>query len=163
MTTAAGRPVAVIDIDGVVADVRHRLRYVESRPKDWDAFFAAAPDDPPLAAGIERVQQLAQEHDVVFVTGRPERCRQATESWLRDHGIGDRPVIMRRNNDRRPARQTKLFEVRSIAARAAVAVVVDDDPDVCAAMTAAGFEVEQANWMTRPDALHKAQESEGRT
>ena len=46
------RPLAVFDIDGVLADVRHRLRHVEQRPKDWDAFFAAEPDDPTLVAGI---------------------------------------------------------------------------------------------------------------
>ena len=47
------RPIAVIDIDGVLADVRHRLHLVHDRPKDWVAFFAAAPDDPPLETGLE--------------------------------------------------------------------------------------------------------------
>ena len=37
--------VAVVDIDGVVADVRHRLHHVADRPKDWRSFFAAAADD----------------------------------------------------------------------------------------------------------------------
>ncbi len=46
------RPLAVFDVDGVLADVRHRLRHVERRPKDWDAFFSAAVDDPPLAQGV---------------------------------------------------------------------------------------------------------------
>lgn len=114
------RPTAVIDIDGVVADVRHRLRFVESRPKDWEAFFAAATDDPALAEGVTRVIELAVEHDVVFVTGRPERCRRQTETWLTNAGIGGWPVIMRRDGDRRPA------------------AVVVDDPDVCAALAAAG-------------------------
>ncbi|MDQ1710378.1 MAG: hypothetical protein QOG49_1763, partial [Frankiaceae bacterium] len=158
MTADDPRPVAVVDIDGVVADVRHRLRFVESTPKDWDRFFASAPDDPPLPAGVERVQQLARDHDVVFVTGRPERCRAATESWLRDAGIGGWPVVMRGDHDRRPARQTKVHEVRAIARRTRVAVVVDDDREVCAAMTAAGFAVEQADWMSQPPALHDAQE-----
>ena len=38
--------VAVIDIDGVLADVGHRLHHIQGRPKDWAAFFAAAGDDP---------------------------------------------------------------------------------------------------------------------
>ena len=33
------RPLAIFDIDGVVADVRHRLHHLESRPKGWDEFF----------------------------------------------------------------------------------------------------------------------------
>lgn len=35
----ARKPLAVFDIDGVLADVRHRLPHVQGRPKDWDAFF----------------------------------------------------------------------------------------------------------------------------
>ena len=37
-----GRPLAIVDIDGVVADVRHRLHHLDRRPKNWSAFFAAA-------------------------------------------------------------------------------------------------------------------------
>lgn len=161
--SGSARPLAVVDIDGVVADVRHRLRFVQRKPKDWDAFFAAASEDPPLADGISRVTALAGEHDIVFLTGRPERCRRQTEAWLTAAGIGGWPVVMRRNDDRRPARQTKLHEVRALAANAQVAIVLDDDPDVCASLTGAGYVVERADWMTRPDALHAAQEKEGRT
>ena len=161
--TDTGRPLAVIDIDGVVADVRHRLRFVEGAPKDWDAFFAAATDDPALEVGVARVAGLAAEHDIVFVTGRPERCRRDTEAWLTRAGIGGWPVVMRRNGDRRPARQTKLHEIRTLARTAAVALVVDDDPDVCATLTEAGFTVERAEWMARPKSLHEAQEGQGRT
>ena len=157
------QPIAVIDIDGVVADVRHRLRFVESTPKDWDRFFAAATDDAPLDAGINRVTQLAADHQIIFVTGRPERCRRDTEKWLTDAGIGGWPVVMRSNNDRRPARQTKLAEIRKLASTAPIAVVVDDDPQVCAALSAAGFPVEHAQWMVRADSLQRAQEKDGRT
>jgi hypothetical protein len=53
------RAIAVIDIDGVLADVRHRLKYLEQRPKNWGAFFRAAPKDPPLQTGLETVARLA--------------------------------------------------------------------------------------------------------
>ena len=46
------RPLAVVDIDGVVADVRHRLHFIEGRPRQWDRFFAAAGDDPPQPEGV---------------------------------------------------------------------------------------------------------------
>ena len=157
------RSVAVIDIDGVVADVRHRLRHVEGRPKDWDAFFAAAVDDPPLEPGITRVQELSREHDLVFLTGRPERCRSDTVAWLTAHGLGGWPVRMRREGDRRPARATKVSELDRLSRSAVVALVVDDDPAVCAALRAAGYQVEQADWMTRSAALDEAQERDGRT
>ena len=65
------RPLAVFDIDGVLADVRHRLHHVDRRPKDWDAFFAAAVDDPPLAEGVALARASADDCEVVYVTGRP--------------------------------------------------------------------------------------------
>lgn len=157
------RPLAVVDIDGVVADVRHRLHHLERRPKDWLRFFAAAPDDPPLAAGVERVRRLMVDHEVVYLTGRPERCRRATVDWLTEHDIGGPPLHMRRNSDRRPARQVKLGVLRRLAARAPIAIVLDDDPEVCAAVEAAGYPVEHARWMIQPPALRTAQEVEGRT
>jgi hypothetical protein len=160
---AAPLPLAVVDIDGVVADVRHRLHHVESKPKDWPAFFAAAHDDPPLAEGIERVRALLTDHDVVFLTGRPEHLRRVTEEWLDRHGIGGRRLLMRRHRDFRPARATKAEEIRKLARGRTVAVVLDDDPDVCAALRAAGWPVEQTEWVPHSKALRAAQEKDGRT
>jgi thiamine monophosphate synthase len=70
---------------------------------------------------------------------------------------------MRRGGDRRPARQTKASELDRLSRRAVIALVLDDDPAVCEALRAAGYQVEQADWMTRPAALDDAQEREGRT
>ena len=50
---------AVVDIDGVVADVRHRLAFLDRRPKDWDGFFDAAVEDPLLPEGAAVVAELA--------------------------------------------------------------------------------------------------------
>ena len=47
--------IAVFDIDGVLADARHREHHVSGRPKDWDAFFAAVGDDPVVEAGRQRL------------------------------------------------------------------------------------------------------------
>ena len=89
------RPLAVFDVDGVLAAVRHRLHHVERRPKDWDAFFAAALDDPPLEQGVSLAQASAEECDVVYVTGRPERCRADTLTWFRRHGLPEGELRMR--------------------------------------------------------------------
>ncbi len=164
MTTAPQpRPIAVVDIDGVVADVRHRLHFLDYRPKNWLGFFAAAPDDPPIPEGVARVQELAGNHDVVFLTGRPERCRRDTERWLERHGIGGHPILMRRNTDRRPARQTKHDELRRIARDGTVAVMIDDDPEVVEELTRHGWPVELAQWVPHPRLLQIAQERDGRT
>jgi phosphoglycolate phosphatase-like HAD superfamily hydrolase len=157
------RPYAVLDIDGVLADVRHRLHHLERSPKDWSSFFAAAPRDPLLAEGAAVAATLAEDHEVVYVTGRPERCRRDTLAWLARYGLPEGRLLMRRNEDRRPARQTKLAHLRGLARKAPVAVVVDDDPEVVAAVSRAGWPTLLADWVPRTDTLSEAQDADGRT
>jgi len=160
----AHRPVAIVDLDGVLADVRHRLHHIEGARKDWDAFFAGIPDDPPLAEGLAVLARLvADGHEIVLLTGRPERTRADTERWLQEQGLPRVRLIMRREGDRRPARQVKRSLVRRLARERTVAVVVDDDPAVCDALEADGWPVFRAAWMDRAAPLHRAQERDGKT
>jgi hypothetical protein len=157
------RPLAVIDIDGVVADARHRLHLIQGKPRRWDEFFAAAADDPPLADGVALVRQLAADHDILWLTGRPERNRRLTTAWLRAQGLPVEPLLMRPDRDFRPARLTKRDELRKLRAEHEVRVVVDDDPDVIDMLAADGFPTRLADWLPHGPALHTAQESDGRT
>ncbi|MGK5549456.1 hypothetical protein ACSNOH_32725 [Streptomyces sp. URMC 127] len=157
------RPLAVFDLDGTLADVRHRLHHLESRPRDWDAFFAAAVRDPPLAEGIALLTAAAQRCEVAYVTGRPEHCRQDTLDWLTQHGMPEGPLLMRTPGDRRPARVCKPELLRRLARDRVIAVVIDDDRQVCDAYEAGGFRVLRATWMAGQPLLEQVQESEGRT
>jgi phosphoglycolate phosphatase-like HAD superfamily hydrolase len=161
------RQLAVIDIDGVLADVRHRLHHVRQSPKDWGAFFAAAPHDPPLEEGLETVRRLAGAFRVVYLSGRPEHCRADTLAWFRQHDLPPGELHLRPQGDRRPARLVKVEKLRALEEEAPVAVLVDDDPQVCEAARAAGFDVLPATWMhedaAEAAALRRAQEAEGRT
>ena len=159
----SARPLAVIDLDGVVADVRHRLRFVRGPKKNWDAFFDAAAEDPVLSEGRAVVDRLAGDHEIVYLTGRPERTREATEDWLARHGLPRGRVMMRREGDRRPARMVKPRLLSSLARGRTVAVVVDDDEAVCAAYEQDGWPVLRADWMPAGPELHDAQERSGRT
>jgi len=160
----ATRPVAVIDLDGVLADVRHRLRHIQDGRKDWDGFFAGISADEVLPEGRAVLERLAGDHDIVYLTGRPERTRPDTEDWLARHGLPLGELIMRREGDRRPARVTKPALLRRYAAAGRrVAVVVDDDPAVCDALEKQGWPVLRADWMNRSAALDVAQEQDGRT
>lgn len=163
MDSADDRPLAVFDVDGVLADVRHRLRHVERRPKDWDAFFGAAVDDPPLAEGVALAQESARDCEVVYVTGRPERCRADTLAWFDRHGLPSGELRMRRERDRRPARVAKPELLRELARGRVVAVVVDDDRQVCDAYEKAGWRVLRASWMSAQPTLFEVQERAGRS
>ncbi len=140
------RPLAVFDIDGVLADARHRQRHLEHRPKRWDAFFAEVADDPPLPTGVALAQEAAGDCEVVYLTGRPERCRADTAGWLQRHHLPPGRLVMRRERDRRPARTAKLELLTELAVGRTVAIVVDDDEAVCRAGREAGWAVLLADW-----------------
>ncbi len=163
MTSTDVRMVAVVDIDGVVADVRHRLRHVTDRPKNWGAFFAGAADDPVLSEGEETVRRLAEVYDFVYLSGRPERLRQVTERWFRRHGLPPGSLVLRPADDHRPARFLKVEVLRRLAETRTVVVLVDDDPRVLDEARQAGFDVLPATWMGEHSALREAQERDGRT
>lgn len=155
--------IAVVDIDGVLADVRHRLHHVRAAPKDWAAFFAAAPDDPVLPQGRDTAARLAEVFEIVYLSGRPEHCRDDTVAWLARHGLPAGRLLLRPLGDRRPARLLKVERLRALAADRPVAVLVDDDPLVLEAAREAGFDVLPADWMPEDDALRRAQEVQGET
>ncbi|MFD8410553.1 phosphatase domain-containing protein [Streptomyces sp. NPDC059650] len=156
-------PLAVFDIDNTLAGTDHRQHFLERRPRDWEGFFAAAPADPPLARGVALAVERAADCEVVYLTGRPERCRADTVEWLARHGLPEGRLWMRRNGDRRPARTAKLEVLQRIARGREVRMLVDDDELVCRAARAAGFRVVPAAWAADAPELRAAQEAEGRT
>jgi hypothetical protein len=107
--------------------------------------------------------ESAKECEVVYLTGRPERCRRDTLAWLAAHGLPEGRVHMRGNADRRPARFTKLDILRRLARTREVRVLVDDDELVCEDAERAGFTVVRARWAAPSAELKVAQEREGRT
>ena len=99
----------VFDIDGTVADARHRLHLIAGKADhdQWVRFFDAAVDDPPLAEGVARAKQLAETHDIVWLTARPERVREMTEDWLAQHGLPTGRLLMLPDGEKKVARTAK--------------------------------------------------------
>lgn len=96
----------VFDIDGTLANPRHRLHLIQNKPKRWDEFFSRAEDDLAIPAGL--VVANALHHDgykIEFWTGRPERIRNLTRTWLGQF-VGwwsrDCTLRMRQDGDYRP-------------------------------------------------------------
>ncbi|HPE12101.1 MAG: hypothetical protein H6524_06455 [Actinobacteria bacterium] len=163
-------PVTVFDIDGVLADVRHRLHFLDQRPKDWRGFFSAAVDDPVLASGRQAADEaVAAGSTIIYVTGRPRRYRRDTADWLEQNGLPRGELHMRPNHDRRPARFYKAEIIQTISRAHELVAVVDDDDKVVDHLRELGLPVLHATWMhtqaaeRQLDLLEQAQESEGRT
>ena len=80
--------VYICDIDGTLADLKHRLHFIEADKKDWDGFFDACDGDEPIQNVINTVRDLAYAgNEFMYVTGRPERVRMKTRQWLLKHGL----------------------------------------------------------------------------
>ena len=125
------KPIVIVDIDGTVADVRHRLHHINSgRKKDWKAFFEAMDHDTPIAFVIRWVHELEKDHEIVVVTGRPEHYRKRTEKWLQDHGIRYARLCMRPDGDHRPDYTVKAEFLREFP-KGSIAFAIDDREPVC--------------------------------
>jgi hypothetical protein len=89
----------IFDIDGTLADVRHRLHYVSHGGKDWPGFFAMMGDDPVHQPVARLLRLVHAELPVVLCSGRPEDYRDATERWLSRHGLPYARLYMRAKGD----------------------------------------------------------------
>src|SRR5205085_11743589 len=96
------RDIVIVDIDGTIADVRHRLHHIQGpRKKNWKAFFEAMDRDTPIEPIIEQVRDLARTNEIVIITGRPQSYEKRTIAWLEKHGVPFSRLLMRRSGDHR--------------------------------------------------------------
>jgi hypothetical protein len=100
----------VCDLDGTLCDASHRVHHVATRPKNWDAFYEGVREDDIhghidtllSALVFEPLSKWGPGMDIVFCSGRPERCREDTQAWLTAFGYGGFTVLMRKDGDFRP-------------------------------------------------------------
>jgi len=109
-------PCIIIDVDGTVADNEHRAHLIQSDPPDWGTF--SAPDrvilDAPIAPMIDLVRTLRQDAIVIALTGRQRALYHTTWEWFRQHRVAVAYLVMRPDNDYRPAPEFKLEAVRDL-------------------------------------------------
>jgi hypothetical protein len=103
------KPCWIFDIDGTLADLRHRLPHIQKSPKDWDGFFSAVDGDAPIPHVIAVCCTLGLGTPIVLSSGRPERTREATIKWLVRHKVWlvVHAMYMRADGDHRPDFQVK--------------------------------------------------------
>lgn len=105
-TCIIGYPTVIVDIDGTIAHVGDRLKYLKQSPKDWDKFYESCFDDNPIEEIIDLLKSISHKYQFVFCTGRRESVRQQTEMWLDKHGLKGM-LLMRPNNDYRHDTEVK--------------------------------------------------------
>jgi hypothetical protein len=92
----------LVDIDGTLADLSHRLHFIHNNPADWDGFFAACGKDSPIIDVIKVVCALKREDTLLLmVTGRSDAVKDATIEWLNNWQIPFDAIYMRKAGDHR--------------------------------------------------------------
>lgn len=95
--------VIICDLDGTLCNDRHRLHLASAG--DWDGYHQLIPNDTPVAPVQEFLKSsLIHGVDVIFMTGRPNKFRQATVDTLSktfDMHLHDdyKALIMRQDED----------------------------------------------------------------
>lgn len=93
----------IVDIDGTIADPRHRLGLIETRPRRWEQFIAESVNDSPYHDIVWLVKTLHSVGcRVIIVTARSEKEREVTTTWLENKsglkGIYEK-IYMRETGD----------------------------------------------------------------
>lgn len=139
----------IVDIDGTIAKVGDRLKYLQQEKKDWDAFYEHCDEDEPIDDMCQLVVDMfVAGYDIVFCTGRRESVRQKTEEWLFwnvmsiEHG----ELLMRKDGDYRPDTEVKpeLLANAGIGPED-VYFVLEDRDSMVAKLRSLGFRVLQVN------------------
>lgn len=92
-------PFLVVDIDGTCSDLTHRLHHIQGSKKDWDAFHDEVGNDASHADIRLIVWALRHAADIIYMSGRMERCRKDTVYWLAKHGFPTAKLYMRADGD----------------------------------------------------------------
>lgn len=87
--------IAIVDIDGTIADCEHRMEHIKKEPRDWDSFYEGVLGDSPHPDMIALVNALSDKYCLILLTGRREETREETEQWLALHEVEYHALIMR--------------------------------------------------------------------
>lgn len=95
----------VFDLDGTLSLTDHRNHFIERKAseKDWSAFYDACDKDranTPVIAAYAAME--AAGFDVQIWTGRSDRVKDKTLTWLAEQGIHSPTLLMRSDGDHTP-------------------------------------------------------------
>jgi beta-phosphoglucomutase-like phosphatase (HAD superfamily) len=147
MSDREQKPKAMIwDLDGTLSDDRARAHFVEveqGRKRNWQGYFDAIDEDPPIAASMEILRAMsAGGIRVIFLTGRPDYTRPKTLAWLEANGLTEYDeLVMRPEGEFRPAGEFKVDEVHRLKEQYEIVCAFEDRIDVADHLRQTGIAV----------------------
>lgn len=124
---------ALFDIDGVLANDSHRVKFALERR--YTEYFdpARMSKDKLWKQGQQAVAQaVADGWTIAYLTGRRQDRRQLTEDWLDAHGLPWGRLVMRTFSQIMPLANFKEEYIQKVVSSGVFTDVVlfDDDPEV---------------------------------
>lgn len=100
----------IFDLDGTLANLKHRYHFIEGENKDWDAFYDACDKDTPIKETINLLINLYYaDNNIIVLSGRSDAVKEKTMKWLKDNLNDDIlfALYMRKAGDHRPDVEVK--------------------------------------------------------
>lgn len=122
----------LVDIDGTLADIEHRVHHVQAVEKNWKAFNQEMHKDKLNFWCLDLIKAMQdQNFKVIFITGRGEDTRESTIAWLEKHKVTYAELFMRPLKDRRDDFEVKkeIYQ-KIISKKYKVSFVVEDRASV---------------------------------
>lgn len=122
----------IFDVDGTLANIDHRLHYIQDGARDWDSFFSQAIADTPNMPVVDLLnmlrvnEQLHGSPKIIVVTGRPADYADLTRLWLAKHNITYEELHTRASKDYRNDAIIKREILHELQERYNILFTVDD-------------------------------------
>jgi hypothetical protein len=100
----------IVDIDGTIADLSHRLHHIEGEAKNWVAFHAGVFQDEPIDEVIQLINGLSKSgYYIILMTGRSDSSSIQTQRWMQQKaGCRWNLLLMREYGNYEPDIDLKL-------------------------------------------------------
>lgn len=141
----------IVDLDGTLTNVDHRLHHIQKEPKDWNTFNHHVEGDALNIWCAQIITAMRNSgYKTVLLTGRREKYRDKTEAWLKKHDIQYEVLHMRKDHEdsfRRPDHQIKrdIYQ-KEIAPKYNVLFVLEDRLKVVRMWREIGVTCLQCDW-----------------
>lgn len=139
----------VFDIDGTLANIEHRLKYVKQKPKDFKNFYKNMEEDKiiPSTMAIFDALKTIPSYRIIFCTGRSSAYREETIEWLERNCLINMDkskyfLFMRDDKDHRPdyIAKPELLSTNGVIPGNTICIF-EDRSSVVTALRNVGFDV----------------------
>lgn len=138
------KKIAVFDVDGTLAEVRHLQDLLDPTVngwKDWEGFYGEAGMAPVIAETVKAWHALPDDVEKVVLTARSETRRVLTMFWLERNGLDFSRLLMRPKADPRRSHEAKRQMMKALQEEGEVVGAWEDDPGVMKVYRELGVEV----------------------